>query len=343
MRSPTAATAVAAMLIVAGALGASATSEMEPAPSSACEREGLVAHVIPEHARGTTFVGTYEGDSIGGVGDEHALTVLWSVERVYAGGSLPEHLAFQTPACSWVNLTPGTRYLFSTAVTGLGEEELAAATPSVLDSLAWELLPDGAARLAPFDTYALTDYASEELQVIDSFSDALWSVVPDAADGSAPRSGSTKVPDCTAIDFMASPEEAMGTTFLGRYIGDEVLPGPEKGDVRSLWSVERVYAGGPLPELLSLRSNGCDAVILEADHEYLFTTADPLAPDWGNSIAWELTDDGQVRHASFVGTDEDWYGGAAMAPASLDEALAIVAPDAGVGETPERAAGRTPG
>lgn len=343
MRSPSVAAAVAAVLIVAGALATSAAPDVEPSPSSACNRAGLVSHVIPDHARGTTFVGTYEGDSIGGVGDDHALTTLWSVERVYAGGPLPAQLAFQTASCSWVNLTPGTRYLFSTAVTGLGEEELAAGTPSVIDSLAWELLPDGSARLAPFDTYAASDYASEELQVIGSFADALWSVAPEAGDGSAPRPGSTRVLDCTAIDFMASPQEARGTTFLGRYIGDEALPGPERADVRSFWSVERVFAGGPLPELMSLRSSGCDAVRLKPGRDYLFTTADPLAPDWGNSMAWELADGGHVHLAPFAGTGADWYAAAAAAPASLDEVLAVVAPDAGAGQAPLRAAGRTPG
>ena len=335
--------AVMAVLIIAGAVATSAQPGVEPTPSSTCERAGLVAHVIPDHARGTAFVGTYEGDSIGGIGDDHDMITLWSVERVYAGGPLPERLAFQTPACSWVNLTPGTRYLFSTAVTDLGGPGLATGMPSVADSLAWELLADGGVRLAPFDTYGVADYDSEELDVIETFDDALWSVAPEAGEGSAPAPGSTAVADCISIDFTASPERARGTSFVGRYIGSEALPGPGGGDARTYWSLERVYAGGPLPELLTLRSDGCDAIILEPGRRYLFSTSDPLAPDWGNSLAWELAEDGHAHLAPFAGTDEDWYTGSATSPTTLDKALALVAPDAGDGAAPLRAAGRTPG
>lgn len=342
LHRPAVAAAMAA-LIIAGAAATSAQPGVEPPPSSTCERAGLVAHVIPDHVRGTTFVGTYEGDSVGGIGDDHAMITLWSVERVYAGGPLPGRLAFQTPACSWVNLTPGTRYLFSTAVTDLGGSELAAGMPSVADSLAWELLADGGVRLAPFDTYGVADYDSEELDVIETFDDALWSVAPEADEGSMPAAGSTDVADCITIDFTASPERARGTSFVGRYIGHEALPGPGEGDARTYWSLERVLAGGPLPELLTLRSNGCDATILEPGQRYLFSTSDPLAPDWGNSLAWELTDDGHAHLAPFVGTDEDWYTASATAPTTLDKALALVAPDAADGEAPLRAAGRTPG
>lgn len=344
MRLPSLAPTVAvAVLIVAGAQVAWAQSGIEPAPSSVCDREGLVADVIPDHARGTTFVGTYEGDALGGVGDAHALTTLWSVERVYAGGALPRRLAFQTPACGWVNLTPGIRYLFSTAVTGLDGTELAAGTPSVTDSLAWELLPDDSVRLAPFDTYLPADYRSEELAVIETFTDALWSVAPDAGEGSAPASGATEVLGCTDIDFMAAPDETRGTTFIGRYDGDEALPGPGRGDTRTFWTVERVFAGGPLPELLTMRSSGCDPVVLETDRRYLFSTADALAPAWGNSLAWALADDGHAHLAPFAGTGEEWYGSAATEPENLAEVLALVAPDAGDGVAPLRAASLTPG
>jgi hypothetical protein len=332
-----------AFVIVAGAQATRAQSGIEPTPSSVCDRQGLLADVIPEHVRGTTFVGTYEGDALGGVGDAHALTTLWSVERVYAGGALPQQLAFQTPACGWVNLTPGTRYLFSTAATGLGGTALAAKTPSVTDSLAWELLSGGGVRLAPFDTYLSADYHSEELAVIETFTDALWSVAPDAGDGWAPASGATEVLSCIDIEFMAAPEQTRGTTFIGRYDGDEALPGPGQGDVRTFWTVERVFAGGSLPELLTMRSSGCDPVVLEPDRRYLFSTADALAPAWGNSLAWSLADDGGAHLAPFVGTSEDWYASAGAEPADVEEVLALVAPDAGEGVAPLRSASLTPG
>jgi hypothetical protein len=303
-----------------------------------------VADVLPDQVRGTTFLGTYEGDALGGVGDAHALTTLWTVEHVYAGGPLPQRFSFQTPACAWVNLTPGTRYLFSTSVRGLDGEGLASGQPSVADSLAWEVLADGAVRLAPFDTYQVSDYDSEELRVISTFEDALWSVAPDAGDGDAPVPGSTTDFGCTASASVASPEQARGTTFVGTYLGDEVLPGPGEGDVRAYWSVQRVYAGAPLPELLTLRSNGCAETTLEPGRRYLFSTADALSPSWPNSLAWELADDDSVHLAPFADlTSKDLYGPAAQAPMSIGEALAAVAAEAGDGMPPVRAGDRTPG
>jgi hypothetical protein len=44
-----------------------------------------------------------------------------------------------------------------------------------------------------------------------------------------------------------------------------------------------------------------------------------------------------------VGTGEDWYGSAATEPGGLEEVLALVAPDAGDGVAPQRAASLTPG
>ncbi|MGD8486212.1 MAG: hypothetical protein PVG27_08195 [Chloroflexota bacterium] len=294
----------------------------------------------PPDAQGTTFVGTYLGDAASGSGP---MISSWAVERVYAGGPLPRDLVFQTPACGWTNLTPGVRYLFSTAVTDLEWTSPDAGQPSVADSLAWELLPGDAVRLAPFDTYVASDYPSDELHAITTFEDALWSVAPDAGDGSAPDAPLDPAFGCPASWFTASPEDARGTTFVGVYVGDQGLPGPNKGDVRTFWALERVYAGGPLPEVLTMRSDGCGPTTLEAGRRYLFSTADPLTPAAWNSLAWELLADDTARLAPFGRLTEDEYPSAARALASFDAALSSVAPGAGGGEVPLRAADRTPG
>jgi hypothetical protein len=130
---------------------------------------------------------------------------------------------------------------------------------------------------------------------------------------------------------------------VGVYVGDQGLPGPNKGDVRTFWALERVYAGGPLPEVLTMRSDGCGPTTLEAGRRYLFSTADPLTPAAWNSLAWELLADDTARLAPFGRLTEDEYPSAARALASFDAALSSVAPGAGGGEVPLRAADRTPG
>ena len=112
---PLAVAAATAALVVAGALATTAQSDLESASRTECERVGRVAHVIPDDVRGTTITATYAGVSIGALGDDHPIITLWSVERVYAGGPLPETLSFQTPACSWVNPSTSQSFIVSSS------------------------------------------------------------------------------------------------------------------------------------------------------------------------------------------------------------------------------------
>ena len=132
---------------------------------------------------------------------------------------------------------------------------------------------------------------------------------------------------------------------MGTYIGDEALRGgPNIDDMRTYWSVEAVYAGGTLPEVLTMRSNGCLPVTLKAGQRYLFSTSAPLTPAWGNSLAWKIKKDGRVRLAAFDGTKpKDFYPESTRSIRSFEEALAAVAPDADASETPMRSGDRTPG
>ena len=341
--SPHAATAGAALLLVLGAPTALAERAAGPVPVSQCASGNLVAEVTPAGAQGTTFTGTYLGDSLVIFGDQDALSTAWSVDRVYAGDAVPADLVFSTPACGWTNLTPGVRYLFSTAATDIAWP--ADGQPSVTDSLAWELLDEGAVRLAPFDTYDPADYDSSELRVIVNLEDALNAVAPDAGEGRAPAAALHPAFACSDTpalgDFTLS--DARGTTFVGTYLGDERLPGGSMVDTRVIWSVERVYDGGPLPEILTLRSQGCAPVTLKPGRRYLFSTSHPLGPGAWDSVAWRLGKGDRVRAARFRSLLPESYPQEARAIKTFAEALAAVAPDAGDGETPLRSGDRTPG
>jgi hypothetical protein len=154
--------------------------------------------------------------------------------------------------------------------------------------------------------------------------------------------------ECGSANLVADvmPADARGTTFVGTYLGDEPLPGgPMVADTRVVWSVERVYAGGPLPEVLSLRSAGCAPVTLKPGQRYLFSTADPLGPGAWDSVAWRLGKSDRVRPARFrsLPAGAEFYPQVARTVKTFDEALAAVAPEAGVGQTPLRSGDRTPG
>ena len=132
---------------------------------------------------------------------------------------------------------------------------------------------------------------------------------------------------------------------MGTYLGDERLPsvGSMGHDIRIIWSIERVYAGGPLPEVLTLRSRGCAPVTLKPGRRYLFSTGNALGPGVWDSVAWRLGKGDRVQPAWFSSSVPDLYPQEARAMKTFDEALAAVAPDAGAGETPLRSGDRTPG
>ncbi len=340
-----AAAAGAALLLILTPSAARAERDAGPVPARACPAGDLVAGMTLADAAGTTFTGTYLGDSLPVFFGHHdGLDVAWSVDRVYAGDAVPEDLVFATPACGWTNLTPGMRYLFSTAATDFAWP--GQGRPSVDDSLAWEVLEGGAVRLAPFDTYHVDDYDSPDLRAIATLEEALAVLAPDAGAGRTPVAALHPLFACSdtpaPADFALS--DAQGTTFVGTYLGDESLPGgPLGADTRIIWSVERVYAGGPLPEVLTLRSRGCAPVTLEPGRRYLFSTANAPGPGAWDLLAWRLGQEDRVKPAPFLSLLPEAYPQEARAIKTFDEALAAVAPGAGEGETPLRSGDRTPG
>jgi len=336
---------LATIALLLSAVPSVAADPAGQAPSGACSGSVDLSTVTPADASGSTFVGVYLGDVIGGRDDAAALSVSWALETVFAGGPLPEDLVFQTPACAWANLTPGSRYLFSTATTGLGSGLDSSAAPDVSDSLAWELLSDGGLQLAPFDTYSVNDY-EPSVSAIDTLDGALAALSVSTDDAEPPAGPSSIDYACTAALRLPSLEDAMDTVFTGRFIGSEKLDSGAVGirDVRLFWSVSKVYSGGPLPEVMTMRSRGCHPVTLKPGVRYLFATADAVAPSSEDSLAWRVKGDGTIvlAPASPVAKVKE-YGADVRSVSTLADALDTIAPGSGEGMDPARSGDRTPG
>lgn len=117
----------------------------------------------PSEARGTTFVGTVTG--LDKSGDTNAYS--WDVERVYAGDIRPgplERWGYGAPGCHPIVLHAGTRYLIS---SGYPRGEAGA-----FSTVAYELLDDGAVRLASFGREQPRSTAPAVYRV-DTFAEAL--------------------------------------------------------------------------------------------------------------------------------------------------------------------------
>ncbi len=348
--------AVGTILILGTVLAQPALAEREAGVTAmdACPSLDLASEVSLATVQGTTFTGTYLGDlGAGSMSGSSPMRTFWGVDRVYAGGPLPKDLQFTTPECRWTNLTPGVHYLFSTASTSIAQSPDQGTEPpgepTATDSLAWELRQDGAVELTPFDTYSADDY-SAEVRSIATFEEALAAVAPGATDGTEPAApapidfGCTTPPNPTFDDVQ-------GTTFLGRYIGDEKLDaGSGLPDRRVYWSVERVYAGGSLPEILTLRTGACGPVTLKKGKHYIFTTSNMEGPSISDSMAWQVRKNGRTKARPFSPIDMKFYRDVSpnvrkemRQMKTIDDVLAAVAPGAGEAETPMRAADRTPG
>ncbi len=356
MRRFTTISAAGTMLMLGVALAQPVLAERDPGVTSAdaCPSVDLASAVSFEGVQGTTFTGTYLGDmGVGSASGSSPMLTFWDVDRVYADAPIPADLQFTTPECGWTNLTPGVRYLFSTAATAIVQNPDRGAEPpgepTVSDSLAWELRDDGTVQLAPFDTYSADDYSADARSVA-TFEEALSAVAPGASGGTEPAAPAPVEFGCTTPPNPTF-DDVQGTTFLGRYIGDEKLDaGPGMPDRRVYWSVERVYAGGPLPEILTLRTGACGPVTLKKGRHYIFTTSNVDGPSISDSMAWQVRKNGRTKARPFDPIDMKFYRD--ILPnvrremrqmKSIDDVLATVAPGAGEDETPIRAADRTPG
>jgi hypothetical protein len=174
-------------------------------------------------ARGTTFVGTFQGGEV----LDRGVRVEWDVDEVYAGDVAPGEFTFQSHVCDWMFLAPGVRYLFSTGAR-IPEKRAAYA-----DTLVWRLDGD-AAGLATFQDQIdppnmLTDPADYPAAARDAttLDAALTLVVPDYAP--APSSavllgaefGTGSLESCADPDAScALPEPGVGYVVVHTSEGD---------------------------------------------------------------------------------------------------------------------------
>ena len=149
-----------------------------PAPTSADCQGGVVWPSL-DRARGTTFIGVFEGATDNERGYK---TFHWTVERVHAGPLHPGPLDGWGigEGCHHTGYREGTRYLVSSQFAGGGD---------AFDTVAYELLGGGRVRLAPFPEQPRRT-APRVYRQVDTIREALDLLVPRRAPRkSAPGSG----------------------------------------------------------------------------------------------------------------------------------------------------------
>jgi hypothetical protein len=174
-------------------------------------------------ARGTTFVGTFQGGEV----LDRGVRVEWDVDEVYAGDLTPGDISFQSHVCDWMFLEPGARYLFSTGAP-IPDKRAAYA-----DTIVWRLDGDTAS-LASFQDQLdppnmLTDPTDYPATARDAttLDDALSLVVP----GHVPSSpsavllgaefGTGFLASCADADAScALPEPGVGYVVVHTSEGD---------------------------------------------------------------------------------------------------------------------------
>lgn len=132
--------------------------------------------------------------------------------------------------------------------------------------------------------------------------------------------------------IISKVSDARGTTFVGTFVGGEVL---DRG-VRVEWDVDEVYAGDVAPGDLTFQSAVCDWMFLEPGARYLFSTGAQIPTKraaYADTLVWRLDAD-TAELAAFQDqlyppnmlTDVTEYPAAAQAVTTRDGALALVVP-----------------
>lgn len=148
-------------------------------------------------------------------------------------------------------------------------------------------------------------------------------------------SASSALADCSTQPLIAGdPSDVRGTTFVGSFDGF-VTHGPGTSfELR--WTLERVYAGGPLPRQFTSTSPACVGFAPKSEGRYLFSTAAPNNATTRNSAAWTISDGEHAqiappqnyRRSSYPSNWND------LKDADLSVVLAAIAPGAGAGLPP---------
>lgn len=162
------------ILLVSGLVGA-------PASPAFADCQGDVVWPSLDRARGTTFIGTFEGHTRNRDGWR---VPRWTVERVIAGPLKPGPLDGWgiTSGCHPTGYVKGERYLVSSQFAGGGD---------AFDTVAYRLLGDGRVRVANYpDQPAGT---APRIYRADTLADALDLLAPERSAATI-GSGSTSVP-----------------------------------------------------------------------------------------------------------------------------------------------------
>lgn len=154
--------------------------EMTSGPVAAdCSGRIHIAHGV-RAVQGTTFVGTVRSFEYGRYPGHPRYTarVTWQVERVFAGGTLPDRIDYLTPPCLTAAVQPGVRYLFTTSDIEFPDSE---------DSAAWIVRPGEALDFWGFGR-DLEIYADlfEPFVALETMDEALDAVAPGAGEGLPP-------------------------------------------------------------------------------------------------------------------------------------------------------------
>jgi len=102
---------------------------------------------------------------------------------------------------------------------------------------------------------------------------------------------------------------------------------------RVTWSIERVYAGGPLPRTLAYNTTACQQAPVKEGQRYLYSTSDIDSPDSVDSLAWVVGEEKAIELVGFF-YDPVAYPASVRALQTFDDALEAVAPGASRGLPP---------
>jgi hypothetical protein len=180
------------------------TGVVVPAPASADCQGGVVWPKL-DRARGTTFIGVFEGATEKESGYK---TFQWTVERVYAGPLNPGPLDGWGigDGCHNTGYREGTRYLVSSQFAGGGD---------AFDTVAYELLGGGRVRLAPFPEQPRRT-APRVYRQVDTLRGALDLLVPQRGARKSARSSGPSPSFVPSSEGMAHDDHLVLTIATDR-------------------------------------------------------------------------------------------------------------------------------
>jgi hypothetical protein len=224
-----------------------------PAAPASADCQGGVVWPSLDRARGTTFIGVFEGATE----DERGNTTFhWDVKRVFAGPLEPGPLdgwGIGKPSCHPTKYRDGTRYLVSSGFAGGAD---------AFDTVAYELLGDGRVRLAPYPQQPRRT-APRVYRQVDTLREALELLVSERAPRkTAPGSGPNRsfVP---SAEGQARDDRLVLTITTDRTQVHEFEAIPVTTTLRYVGPVkrERATLHGPTRSMVAFRVEQLDGPI----------------------------------------------------------------------------------